>query len=329
MLSIRNLKIEFHTPRGVLRAVDGLDLTLAAGQSLGLVGESGCGKSLTSLALMGLLPETARWSADEMLVGGQDLRGLSDADWRSLRSGTLSMVFQSPMSSLNPCFTVGDQVGEALGVHERSSRKATASRVEALFQQVGIPDPARRMSAYPHQLSGGMCQRVMIAMAIASRPKLLIADEPTTALDVTIQAQIMELIQGIQKETGMAMLFISHDISLVSQVVDRIAVMYAGRVVEEGPVERLVQSPRHRYTEGLLACLPGGVEMLGPREILPAIPGVVPDLIHRPSGCSFHPRCARADDRCATLEPLWMGLPDDAGGMRCFYPAAEVRPDAS
>lgn len=329
MLSIRNLKIEFHTPRGVLRAVDGLDLKIEAGQSLGLVGESGCGKSLTSLALMGLLPETARWSADAIELGGLDLRALSERGWRELRSGMASMIFQSPMSSLNPCFTVGDQVAEALVFQERTSRKAAMSRVEDLFRQVGIPDPSRRMSAFPHQLSGGMCQRVMIAMAIASRPQFLIADEPTTALDVTIQAQIMELIQGLQKETGMAMLLISHDISLVSQIVDRIAVMYAGRVVEEGPVERLVQNPRHRYTEGLLACLPGVTERLGPREALPAIPGVVPDLIHRPSGCSFHPRCPRADDRCSTLDPIWMGLPGDAGGMRCFYPAQEGGSNAS
>jgi oligopeptide/dipeptide ABC transporter ATP-binding protein len=302
VLGIRGLRVGFDTPRGRFTAVDGIDLDLRAGETLGMVGESGCGKSVTALSVLRLLPEPpARVDSGEILFQGRDLLRLDRRALREIRGNRVSMIFQEPMTSLNPVFTIGSQVEEVLEVHTELERGARRARVLELLDLVGIPAPHQRLRDYPHQLSGGMRQRVMIAMALACNPAVLIADEPTTALDVTIQAQILELLDQLKRRFRMAVLLITHDLGVIAESAERVAVVYAGRVVETAPVAALFRAPRHPYTQGLLLSVPGPQH---PRRApLRAIPGVVPDLLERPPGCCFRDRCARALPECAELDP--------------------------
>jgi len=299
VLTIRNLVVEFVTGGQVLRAVDGLSLDLPRGRTLGLVGESGSGKSVTALSILRLVGGTVSGSIE---YGGKDLLKLSERELRELRGNRIAMIFQDPMTSLNPVIRIGDQVAEALRVH--GHRERAKERAATLLAKVGIPEPAERARAYPHELSGGMRQRVMIAMALACGPDLLIADEPTTALDVTIQAQILDLLARLQRETGMSVLLITHDLSVVAEVCDEVAVMYAGQIVEHARKSDLFRSPRHPYTAGLLRST----------ERLEPIPGVVPDLRRLPTGCRFSERCNRVQARCRAEAPQL------DQGVRCFFP---------
>jgi dipeptide transport system ATP-binding protein len=314
LLELSNLSVTFATSAGAFRAVDGVDLTVEPGEVAAIVGESGSGKSVAMLALMGLLPKTATVKADRMSFDGKDLLTMPAEEKRKIIGKEMAMIFQEPVSSLNPCFTVAFQIGEALKTHMGMDKAARRSRTIALLEQVGIPEPERRMSAFPHQLSGGMSQRVMIAMAIACKPKLLIADEPTTALDVTIQAQILDLLVELRKETGMALVLITHDMGVVAETAERVVVQYAGQQIERQPVRELFRQPRHPYTAALLAALPDNAK--GGR--LPSIPGVVPGLSDRPKGCLFNPRCARADDICRSTPPPRQGA--GLGEALCFHP---------
>ncbi len=314
LLKIENLRTHFQTAGGVARAVDGLDLEIAAGETVALVGESGCGKSVAAFSILGLVPPPGRIVDGRILWDGEDLRSLPPGGYRRIRGNEISMIFQEPMTSLNPVFTVGEQIAEVLRLHRGLGRtEAARGAVEAL-ESVSIADPGRRAAEYPHQLSGGMRQRVMIAMALCCGPRLVIADEPTTALDVTIQAQILHLIRGVQQRRGLAMLLITHDMGIVAQMADRVAVMYAGRVVEEGPVARIFDDPLHPYTRGLLASLPGESDS-GHR--LRAIEGTVPDLLNLPPGCSFEPRCPVRLPRCRTTQPE-ASVPAADRRVRCF-----------
>jgi dipeptide transport system ATP-binding protein len=313
LLEIENLTVIFATALGDLKAVEGLSLTVDQGEILAIVGESGSGKSVAMMAVMGLLPWTATVTADRLRFDGRDLLQLSARDRRQIIGKDLSMIFQEPMSSLNPCFTVGFQLNEALRQHTDLSRSQRKARVVELLREVGIPAPERRLKAFPHQLSGGMSQRVMIAMAIACRPKLLIADEPTTALDVTIQAQILDLLVKLQHETGMALVLITHDRGVVAETAHRVSVQYAGQKVEEQQVRPLFADPHHPYTAALLAALP---ERATGRR-LPSIPGVVPGLLDRPSGCLFSPRCRFATDHCRRVPPV---PAPEYGQALCHYP---------
>ena len=299
LLEIRNLSVTFPTRHGAFKAVDGVDLAVDRDEVLGIVGESGSGKSVAMLAVMGLLPPAARVSADRIAFDGRDLMRLTAAQRRSLAGKDLAMIFQEPMSSLNPCFTVGFQIGETLQAHLGLDRKARRRRAVELLAEVGIPDPERRARAFPHQLSGGMSQRAMIAMALACRPKLLIADEPTTALDVTIQAQILDLLLRLRRENGMALVLITHDMGVVAETADRVAVQYAGRRVEASRTRELFHDPHHPYTAALLSALP---ERATGRRLL-AIPGVVPGPFDQQRGCVFAPRCAFVFDRCRIVAP--------------------------
>jgi dipeptide transport system ATP-binding protein len=314
LLRIRNLTVEFATASGAFRAVDSVDQDIGNGEILAIVGESGSGKSVSMLAVMGLLPWTAKITADEVSFDGQDLLNMDPRARRRIIGKDLAMIFQEPMSSLNPCFTVGWQIKEALRFHLKMDRKARHARAVELFEQVGIPDPEKRLSAFPHQLSGGMNQRVMIAMAIACKPKLLIADEPTTALDVTIQAQILDLLASLRDETGMGLVLITHDMGVVAETAERVSVQYAGQKVEEQPVADLFNTPHHPYTAALLDALPERATA----RLLPTIPGVVPGQFDRPAGCLFSPRCKFADTKCKTTPPPPLGA--DLGHARCFYP---------
>lgn len=318
LLEVKDLSIRFDTLRGELTAVDRVNLSIEEGETLGIVGESGCGKSLTSLAIMGLLPPVARLSATTLNFEGKALLTLSESEYRELRGGDMAMIFQDPMTSLNPCFTVGFQLMEVLQVHHKGDRKSCYTKAVELLEQVGIADAERRMEAFPHQLSGGMCQRIMIACAVACKPKLLIADEPTTALDVTIQAQILELLRDIQKKSGMALILITHNLGIVAEIASRIAVMYAGQVVESGPTRQIIEEPRHHYTAGLLRCLPDSAEKIGNKSVLPSISGMVPDLVHRPKGCQFHPRCQSAQPDCRELEPPMVAIEKQIA--KCLHP---------
>jgi dipeptide transport system ATP-binding protein len=315
LLSIRNLSVEFPTARGVFRAVDGVDLTLEPGEVLGVVGESGSGKSVSMLAVMGLIAAPGRVRADEMRFGDVDLLAISPRARRQLIGRDMAMVFQDPIGSLNPCFTIGWQIAEALRTHERLPRRQVRARVIALLEQVGIPAPAGRLGAFPHQMSGGMNQRVMIAMALACNPRLLIADEPTTALDVTIQKQILDLLVALQRDRGMGLVLITHDMGVVAETAHRVQVMYAGQMVEEQATAGLFTTPRHPYTAALLDALPE--RALGQRR-LRTIPGLVPGIDDRPAGCLFNPRCAFRTGRCEAERPA---LDIVAGGRaRCLYP---------
>ena len=300
LVEIRNLNVTFKTARGLLHAVESLDLTLEEGELLGIVGESGSGKSVTMLALMGLIPWPGKVTADRLTFAGKDILKLSAAQRRRIIGKDIAMIFQEPMTSLNPCFTVGFQIMETLGVHEGGSRAVRRRRTIELLDQVGIPEPETRLDAFPHQLSGGMSQRVMIAMAISCNPRLLIADEPTTALDVTIQAQILDLLLQLQRDRGMALALITHDMGVVAETAERIVVMYAGEAVEVQPAAHLFEQPHHPYTAALLEALPE--RSVGHRR-LSTIPGVVPGVEDRPAGCLFSPRCSYADDNCRRIRP--------------------------
>ena len=302
VLNVRDLSIQFGRGPGALRAVDELSFSIRAGETLGLVGESGCGKSLTSLALMRLLPEPpARIAGGQIAFGGFDLAAADEKTLRSLRGKELAMIFQEPMTSLNPLMPIGRQIGEALNLHLGLLPDATRRRVMELLELVRMPDAANRAEAFPHELSGGMRQRVMIAMALACEPKLLIADEPTTALDVTVQAQILALLHDLQARLGTAVLLITHDLGVVAETCDRVAVMYAGRKVEEGLVTEVFSNPAHPYTVGLLASNPASGRHEGGR--LSSIEGAVPALSDMPAGCRFAPRCPLASDRCRAESP--------------------------
>ncbi len=318
LLEIDNLTVEFPTLGSVLRAVDGVSLRLDAGEVLGVVGESGSGKSVAMLAVMGLVAYPGRVKADHLAFAGRDLLNISDKERRQLTGKDVAMIFQEPTTSLNPCFTVGFQLTETLRLHEGMDGRTARRRAIALLEQVGIPEPEMRLRAFPHQLSGGMNQRVMIAMAIACNPKLLIADEPTTALDVTIQAQILELLLALQRERGMALVLITHNMGVVAETAQRVIVMYAGQIVEERDAASLFQAPQHPYTAALLAALP---EREAGDHRLATIPGLVPGLYDRPQGCLFAPRCAYATEHSRRVRPElrpWMG-----GRVRCHYPLGD------
>jgi peptide/nickel transport system ATP-binding protein len=343
LLEIRDLVTEFRTDQGTVRAVDGVSFEVPRRGTVGVVGESGCGKSVTALSIMRLVASPpGRIASGQIRYGGRDLLALPEAEMRAIRGNRIAMIFQEPMTSLNPVFTVGDQVGEAVRLHQKKSRRDARRIAIEMFRLVGIPSPEERVDAYPHQLSGGMRQRVMIAMALACKPDLLIADEPTTALDVTIQAQILDLLRSLQVELGMSILLITHDLGVVAETCDEVIVMYAGRVVEQAPAERLFAHPRHPYTAGLLRSVPSygdgatadggdaGAAGAGQREVpaggaaagrkprLVEIKGMVPPLTALPPGCKFADRCAIVQERCRREEPALVAI----GGtrVRCHFP---------
>jgi oligopeptide transport system ATP-binding protein len=321
LLQVRNLTTEFRTDRGVLRAVDSVSLDVAEGEALGVVGESGSGKSVTALSIMRLVGQPAgRVVAGQVIFEGEDLLTLPESRMRSIRGGRIAMIFQDPMSSLNPVLTVERQITESLEQHLLMGRSEARKRAVELLEMVGISDPAHRLDDYPHQFSGGMRQRVMIAIALSCSPRLLIADEPTTALDVTIQAQIIDLVQRLRQELGTSILWISHDLGVIAGLCDRAMVMYAGRVVEEGPVDRIFEDPRHPYTLGLLRSIPR-LDLPATKELI-AIEGSPPDQINRPDGCPFQPRCPYAIERCLTdMPPL---DPVDAGHRAACWVASQL-----
>jgi peptide/nickel transport system ATP-binding protein len=301
LLEVRDLEVRFHTDDGVVRAVDGVSYSVDAGRSLGIVGESGSGKSVSNLTVLGLTRAGNAKFSGEVLFEGRDLLKLSEDELREVRGEEIAMIFQDPLSSLHPFYRVGDQLVEAVRAHHEVSKKAARDRAIEMLQLVNIPEPRARIDAWPHEFSGGMRQRAMIAMALINSPKLLIADEPTTALDVTVQAQILELIERLQAETGTAVIMITHDLGVVAEVTDEIAVMYAGRVVERAPTAELFASPQHPYTWGLLRSIP---RLDSPRdEELVPIDGRPPSLITRPSGCAFHPRCAFVREAHTRVDP--------------------------
>ncbi|MGB4585244.1 MAG: ABC transporter ATP-binding protein [Rhodoferax sp.] len=323
LLEIENLSVKFPTKTAVMHAVDGVSLSLEAGDVLGIVGESGSGKSVTMMALMGLVSFPGVVTADKLRFDGHDLLQLSGSARAKLTGKDVAMIFQDPTTSLNPCFTVGFQLAETLKLHLGLNGKAARKRSIELLEQVGIPAPESRLNVFPHQMSGGMNQRVMIAMAISCNPKLLIADEPTTALDVTIQAQILDLLRTLQKKRNMALVLITHNMGVVSEMAQRVAVMYAGQIMETRSAHDIFGSPQHPYTEALLAAMP---ERSDGASRLATIPGMVPGLYDRPNGCLFAPRCLYANNRCRADRPElreWQ-----SGWVRCHYPL-EPLPDAS
>jgi oligopeptide/dipeptide ABC transporter ATP-binding protein len=323
LLSIRGLVVSFATDAGPVPAVRGVDLEIAAGETIALVGESGCGKSVTALSILRLVPTPpGSYDAGEIRLEGEDLLKAAEPRLREIRGNDVAMVFQEPMTSLNPVLRVGEQVAEAIELHQDVSAEEAKRRTTLAFARVGIPAPEQRVDQYPHQLSGGLRQRVMIAMALACHPKLLIADEPTTALDVTIQAQILELIAKLQREEGMAVLLITHDLGVVAETARRVAVMYAGRIVEEADVIALFERPRHPYTAGLLRSRPRLDAQHG--KLVP-IEGSVPDPQHRPPGCPFHPRCPYAEERCRREDPPLVG--DAAQRFACWVTASRPELD--
>ena len=329
LLEVRGLRIEIPvqgaTGGAVLRPVRGVDFTVARGETLAIVGESGCGKSLTALAIMGLLPRAARLTAERIALSGQSLLGLSDRAWRDVRGPRMAMIFQDPMTTLDPCYRVGDQLIEVLRQHEKVSPRAALDRAVGMLSKVGIASAAERARAYPHQLSGGLRQRVMIAMALLCEPELIIADEPTTALDVTIQAQILRLLADIRRETGIGLVLITHDLGVVAGIADRIAVMYGGQVVETGACDAVLANPLHPYTEGILRAIPVPGET--PRGgTLGSIPGIVPMQVGELRACGFLERCPYAHDACAAGPVPLVG---GARQARCVLPFEGVARDGS
>jgi peptide/nickel transport system ATP-binding protein len=302
LLHIEGLTTHFYTESGVVHAVDQVDLSIHRGEAVGIVGESGSGKSVTALSLMRLISEPGKIVGGRILFDGQDLRTLNAEEMRLLRGDRISMIFQQPTTCLNPVFKIGDQIAEVLYIHRGMTEKQARQRTIELLTMVGLPDPAGRIRQYPHELSGGQAQRVMIAMALACEPELLIADEPTTALDVTIQAQILDLMRSLREQVNTAIMLITHDMGVVAEMVDRVVVMYAGQVVEYADVYELFATPKHPYTQGLLASMPVHGQV---KEELAVIPGVVPNLIDPPPGCRFAPRCAERFDQCANDPPLF------------------------
>ena len=321
LLTIEGLRTTFRTQNGEIAAVDGVDLSVAKGRTLGIVGESGCGKSILSLSVMRLVPPPGRIAAGRISFDGRNLLDLSPGEMRGLRGNRIAMIFQEPMTSLNPVFTAGDQITEAMRAHDRAASSADLrARAIAALSRVRIPAPERRFDEYPHQMSGGMRQRVMIAMALACAPDLLIADEPTTALDVTVQAQILDLLRDLQQETGMAIILITHDLGIVAEMADEVAVMYSGRVVERAPGPAIFDDPQHPYTLGLLGSIPKIEEQ---RDRLLAIEGTVPPPFDLPSGCRFHPRCVFADAACTTQDPPLRQL-NDTHRVACLHAPVEA-----
>jgi oligopeptide/dipeptide ABC transporter ATP-binding protein len=324
LLEVKGLKTYFYTEDGIVRAVDGVSFEVYPGEVLGLVGESGCGKSVTSLSIMRLISKPGRIDEGEILLDGENLLKLPEEEMIKVRGNRISMIFQQPQTALNPVFKVGDQLAEVLDVHQDLGREAGWKRAVALLKMVGVPDPERRVEAYPHELSGGMAQRVMIAMALACVPELLIADEPTTALDVTIQAQILDLIRDLRREMGTSVILITHDLGVVAELAERVAVMYAGEIVEQTDVNTLFDQPLHPYTQGLI----GSIPILGEiKEKLDVIPGSVPNLINLPAGCRFAPRCqARFKYNCTICAEVKPELEEVKPGhfVRCWlYKNAE------
>lgn len=323
LIQVKNLRTSFFTPEGEVRAIDGVSFEIAEGQTLGLVGESGCGKSVTSLSIMRLIQSPpGKIVGGEIIYRGRDLLKLNNEEMRKIRGNEISMIFQEPMTSLNPVFTVGNQIGEAIRLHQGLGKKEARKKTIEMLRLVKIADPESRVDAYPHQLSGGMRQRVMIAMALSCNPSLLIADEPTTALDVTIQAQILELMEELQQKFGMALLLITHDLGVVAERADEVAIMYAGKIVERAKAQAIFAQPFHPYTVGLLNSLPGARGKKKRR--LAAIPGVVPSPLHLPSGCRFRDRCPKAQGACADAEPQLLEK-EPGHCVACYFPETEQR----
>jgi peptide/nickel transport system ATP-binding protein len=320
LLRVDNLRTYFDTLDGTVRSVDGVSYEVHAGQTLGVVGESGCGKSVTALSILRLIPQPpGRYAGGRILFRDQDLLALSEREMRAIRGDRISMVFQEPMSSLNPVMTAGRQIAEVVQLHQKKSRRESMEWAIEMLAQVQIPEPARRAQEYPFQMSGGMRQRVMIALALACRPDVLIADEPTTALDVTIQAQVLDLLQDLQQRLGMAMVLITHDLGVVAEHCDRVVVMYAGRKVEEAPVQRLFEQPLHPYTKALMAAMP---LMDASVRRLPEIAGMLPPPYQQQVGCAFAPRCAQATARCRNEQPAFE-TDADGHGVACFLARGE------
>jgi oligopeptide/dipeptide ABC transporter ATP-binding protein len=318
VLEVKNLKVSFTTDRGTLTAVDGISFNLEKGQTLGIVGESGCGKSVTSLSIMRLIAPPGKIVGGEINFNGRNLLNVSEPEMRQIRGNDIAMIFQEPMTSLNPVYTVGNQIQEAILLHQKLSRKEAWDKTVEMLKLVGIPEPARRANDYPHQLSGGMRQRVMIAMALSCHPQLLIADEPTTALDVTIQAQILDLVRKLQKEMQASMILITHDLGVVAETCDHVAVMYAGKIVEYGTVQDIFHRPKHRYTQGLLNSVPH-FETGQRLKRLQTIPGLVPSLLNLPQGCRFQERCQFVQNDCRGVEPSLKSM--EANHLAaCYHP---------
>lgn len=313
LLHIENLKTVISSKDGKLVPVDGVDITIPKGKTVGIVGESGCGKSMTAMSIMGLLPNTTHIEEGKILFQDMDLTKLNPKELRKITGDKISIIFQEPMTSLNPVIQVGKQVREAILLHEKVSKEEAKQRVIEIFRQVGIPEPERRYNAYPHQLSGGLRQRVMIGMAMVCNPDLLIADEPTTALDVTIEAQILHLMRQLQKDKGTSIMMITHNLGVVAEICDQVYVMYAGKVVESAEVHELFQNPKHPYTQGLLGALP----KMDSRQRLNSIDGMVPTLKDMPTGCRFAPRCPMATQRCREEQPALMDV-EAEHQVRCF-----------
>jgi len=327
LIQVRNLQTSFFTPEGEVRAIDGVSFEIEEGQTLGLVGESGCGKSVTSLSIMRLIQSPpGKIVGGEILYRGRDLLALNNEEMRKIRGNEISMIFQEPMTSLNPVFTVGNQIGEAIRLHQGLGKRQSREKTIEMLRLVKIADLESRVDAYPHQLSGGMRQRVMIAMALSCNPNLLIADEPTTALDVTIQAQILELMKELQQKIGMALLLITHDLGVVAEQADEVAIMYAGKIVERASTSAIFARPFHPYTVGLLNSLPGTGDKKKKR--LDAIPGMVPSPLHLPSGCRFRDRCPKAAGLCAEAEPLLVEN-ERSHFVACHFPETGQRANAS
>ena len=323
VLEIEGLKTYIRQRKALVRAVDGVSLTIGQGETVGLVGESGCGKSMTAMSIMKLLPNGGYIAGGSVRLNGQDVVPLDDEDMRKIRGNEVAVIFQDPMTSLNPTMTIGNQIAETLRVHRDWGRDRAMRRAEEVLKVVGMPRPAERLHQYPHQLSGGLRQRVVIAMALACEPKLLIADEPTTALDVTIQAQILRLLDSLKREFKMAILLITHDLGVIAGRADRVAVMYAGKIVEEAPVEDLFSAVRHPYTEALLESIPKPNQ--DSSQPLYSVPGIPPDLARPPAACRFHPRCRYATDECRTREPRLDG-DGDAHVYACYHPVGGAKP---
>ena len=300
LLEVNDLRVCFDTPRGEVPVLDNVSFSVDPGQLTGLVGESGSGKTVSVLSIMRLLPDNARIVGGSIMLDGIDLLRVSETEMRAIRGARIAMIFQEPMSSLNPVFTIGSQIGEAIRLHQRTNRRETRARTVEALRMVGIADPGRRIDDYPHQLSGGMRQRVMIAMALSCNPQVLIADEPTTALDVTIQAQILDLIRDLQARLGLAVILVTHDLDIIAQYADDVTILYAARVMERASASEVFRNPLCPYTKALFAALPG---MEGGRRRLQAIPGVVPSAMNPPSGCRFHPRCPISIEDCSQVDP--------------------------
>ena len=324
LLDIKGLKTHFLTPEGRVRAVDGVDFSIGKGRTLGVLGESGSGKSVTALSVMRLIQAPGEIVGGQITLDGEDILAMSEDQMRAVRGRDISMIFQEPMTSLNPVFTLGDQIAEVFMIHRGYGRVEALEGAADMLDQVGIPSPKARINEYPHQFSGGMCQRAMIAMAIACEPALMIADEPTTALDVTIQAQILDLMLKLQDELGMAIMLITHDLGVIAETSDEVVVMYAGQVVEYLEIDTLFENPRHPYSQGLLASIPRlGAKFETGKEPLKEIPGVVPNLIRLPPGCPFATRCSQVMERCKTERPPMFRL-NETHGTRCWQAESDA-----